>query len=76
MLLIIPYFAFENYYLALAVTLLDAVFVIIIFTYFVSVVRELPFKKMFLEILFMSLGVAAVSFIIGWVTRGVLNIEI
>jgi len=31
--------------------------------------------KTFLEILFISLGVAAVSFIIGWATREVLNIE-
>lgn len=76
LLLIMPYFVFENYYAALAVTLIDAVLVIVIFTFFVAVVKELSFKRMFLEILTISLGVAAVSFVIGWVTREVINIEV
>jgi len=76
LLLIMPYFVFENYYAALAVTLIDAVLVIVIFTFFVAVVKELSFKRMFLEILTISLGVAAVSFVIGWVAREVINIEV
>ncbi|MEM2970573.1 MAG: VIT1/CCC1 transporter family protein [Candidatus Bathyarchaeia archaeon] len=76
LLLTTPYFVFENYYLSLLVTVLDAVLVIIIFSFFVAVVKELSFKKMFFEMLTISLGVAAVSFVIGWVTREVINIEV
>ncbi|MBS7633279.1 VIT1/CCC1 transporter family protein [Candidatus Bathyarchaeota archaeon] len=76
LLLTTPYFVFENYYLSLAVTVLDAVLIIFVFSFFVAVVKELSFKKMFFEILSISLGVAAVSFIIGWITREVINIEI
>ncbi len=75
LLLVIPYFLFPDYYIAIGITLLNAVLVILIFSFFVSVVKELSFRKMFLEILVISLGVAAVSFIIGWATREVLNIE-
>lgn len=75
-LLIIPYFIFANYYMALGATMFVAVSVIFVFTFFVSVVKELSFRKMFFEIIFISLGVAAVSFIIGWITREVLNVEI
>ncbi len=76
LLLVVPYFVFADYYVALGVTLLNAVLVIVVFTFFVSVVKDISFRRMFLEILFISLGVAAVSFVIGWLTRGVLNVEV
>jgi len=76
LLLVIPYFVFANYYVALGVTLLDAVLIILIFTFFVSIVKDLSFRKMFLEILLISLGVAGASYVIGWITRSVLNVGI
>jgi VIT1/CCC1 family predicted Fe2+/Mn2+ transporter len=76
LILIFPYFVFTNYYIALGITILEAILVVLVFTFFISVVKELSFRKMFLEILFISLGVAAVSFIIGWATKQILNIEI
>jgi VIT1/CCC1 family predicted Fe2+/Mn2+ transporter len=76
LILIFPYFAFTNYYIALGITVLEAILVVLVFTFFISVVKELSFRKMFLEILFISLGVAAVSFMIGWATKQVLNIEV
>jgi hypothetical protein len=39
--------------------------VVLFFTFFLSVVKELSFKRLFLEMLFISLGVATVSSIIG-----------
>ena len=74
--LVIPYFIFADYYIALGVTVLDAVLVIFFFTFFISVVKELSFRKMFFEILFISLGIAAISFVIGWATRELLNIGV
>jgi VIT1/CCC1 family predicted Fe2+/Mn2+ transporter len=54
----------------------NAVLVILIFTFFVSVVKEENFKKNFLEMLSISMGVAAVSFLIGMVARKFFNIEV
>ena len=75
LLLVTPYFLFVDYYLALGITVLDAVFVVLFFSYFVSVVKELSFEKMFLEILAISLGVAAVSFVVGWIANQALHVE-
>jgi VIT1/CCC1 family predicted Fe2+/Mn2+ transporter len=42
----------------------------------VSVARDMPFRRRFLEMAGLSMGVAALSFIIGYVVRQVLGIEI
>jgi len=76
LLLVAPYFMFSDYYVALGVTVLNAVLVVLFFSFFVSVVKELSFQRMFLEILSISLGVAAVSFVIGWLAQGFLNIQV
>lgn len=76
LLLVAPYFLLSDYYVALGVTVLDAALVVLFFSFFVSVVKELSFRKMFLEILVISLGVAGVSFIIGWIANQVLAVEI
>ena len=76
LLLIIPYFLLDNYYLALGITIIDAALVVFIFSLFLSIVKELSFKRMFTEILLISLGIAAVSFFIGWLARGLLHVEV
>ena len=76
LLLVVPFFLFGNYYLALGVTVLNAVLVVLVFSFFVSVVKELSFRKMFLQILAISLGVAAVSFVVGWIANQILHAEI
>lgn len=74
LLLIIPYFIFSNCYSALGVTILSALAIIFVFTFFISVVRELSFRKMVLQMMAISLGVAAASFVIGWAARELLDI--
>lgn len=74
--LIIPYFLFANYFVALGITLFNAVVVIYFFTFFVSVVKSQNFKRLFLEMLGISFGVAIISFIIGWIARSVFQIEL
>jgi len=76
LLLVVPYFLLTDYYMSLGVTLSTAVFVVLFFSFFVSVVKELSFRRMFLEMLFIGLGVAAVSFIMGWFAHGFLGTEI
>jgi VIT1/CCC1 family predicted Fe2+/Mn2+ transporter len=74
-LLVLPYFLLTNYYIALLITLLIAVIIILVFAQFVSVVKDMSFKKFFWEMVFISLGVAAISFVIGWAARALLNIQ-
>jgi VIT1/CCC1 family predicted Fe2+/Mn2+ transporter len=57
-------------------TLLGAVMVIFLFTFYISVAKDLPFWKRFGEMLLISLGIAAISFVIGIFIRTVLNINV
>lgn len=76
LLLILPYLIFENYYLCLAITLAVAVAIIAVFNYYISVAKDLPFKRRFFEMAGLSLGVAGLSFVVGLVIREFLGIEI
>ncbi len=77
-LLIIPYLLFpqEGYFWALGVTLLIALFIIAGFNYYTSVVRDRPFRRSFLAMAAISLGVAAVSFGVGLLVKNVLGIDL
>jgi vacuolar iron transporter family protein len=75
-LLILPFLLLANPYIALACTLLGAVGVILFFTFYISVAKDLPFFRRFGEMLAISLGIAAISFMIGMVIRVFLNINV
>jgi len=74
--LVAPYFIFKNYLLALGITLVDAVLVILLFTYFVSVTKETNFKKDFFEMVSLSMGVALISFLIGLALRYFIGVDV
>ena len=74
--LIFPYLMITNIYLALALTLINAVIVIFFFTFYVAVAKGLDFRKRFQEMLGICLGVAAVSFVIGFIVRKSIGVEI
>jgi VIT1/CCC1 family predicted Fe2+/Mn2+ transporter len=74
--LVLPYFIFKSYLLALMTTLIVGVLVILFFNYYVSIARDLPFRKRFLEMTFISLGIAALSFGIGIIIRITLGVDI
>jgi VIT1/CCC1 family predicted Fe2+/Mn2+ transporter len=76
LLLVFPYFIFENYLLALTSTLIIGVLIIFFFNYYVSIAKDLPFKKRFLEMTFLSLGIATLSFGIGIIIRITLGVDI
>ncbi len=75
-ILIAPYLMLQNYMAALALTLISAVSIIFIFNYYISVAKDYNFRARFLEMTLISLGVAALSFVIGYVIRLTLGIEI
>jgi len=67
--LIFPYFFFKNIYFCLGLTIFNAFLLILVFTFYISVVQELNFKIRFLEMTLITFGVAALSFVIGFLVR-------
>lgn len=75
-LLVLPYLLFANIYTCLIITLAVALFIIFIFNYYVSIAKDFSFGKRFLEMAGISLGVAILSFGLGWVIRQTLGVDI
>jgi VIT1/CCC1 family predicted Fe2+/Mn2+ transporter len=74
--LIFPYLIFTNFYFCLGFTILNAIIVIFIFTFYVSVAKDLSFTNRFLEMALISLGIAALTFGIGFLIRIFLNVGV
>lgn len=72
-LLIFPFFVSSSVYAALAWSLVNALIIIALFTFFVSVVRSVSFKPIFTEMALVSFGVAAVSFVVGSIANKLLG---
>lgn len=68
-ILIMPYLLFSNAVLALGVMLLFALLVIALFNYYYAVVSRERFRDRFFEMAALSFGIAAVSFLIGYMLR-------
>ncbi len=75
-LLILPYLVLKSPYHALIFTLTGAVLIIVLFTFYISVAKDLPFWKRLGEMILISLGIAGISFVIGILIRTVLNVTI
>lgn len=74
--LILPYLLLKNPYICLASALMVAVLIIASFNYYISVARDLPFRRRFVEMTVLSLTVAAISFGIGFIMRTVFGVEV
>ncbi|MEA5050170.1 MAG: VIT1/CCC1 transporter family protein [Oscillospiraceae bacterium] len=77
-LMVLPYLLFpaEQYLAALFTMLAIVVLVILVFNYYLSVAKDLDFKKRFFEMAGISLSVAALSFVIGLLAKQLLGIDI
>lgn len=75
LVLIAPYLVLRNYYACLAVTLILGVLVIASFNYYIAVAEDLKFRHRFLEMTLLSLSVAAISFLTGFLLRTLTGIE-
>lgn len=75
-LLILPYFIFSHYAAALAVAIITGIIIIFVFNFYISVAKDLDFKRRFLEMAAISLGVAGLSFLLGVVVRTVFGVDI
>lgn len=74
--MILPYLLFSNILIALGSMIGVVVLIIFIFNYYISVAKDLSFKKRFFEMITISLGVAALSFVIGILVKQILGIDV
>ena len=74
-LMILPYLLISNKFLSLGITLSIVITIIFLFNYYLSVAKDLNFKRRFFEMTFISMGVAAFSFFIGWALKAVLGVD-
>lgn len=75
-ILVAPYLLLENYYLSFGITLLLAITAMGLFNYYMAVAKDLSFLKRFGEMAGLSLGVAALSFGVGYFLRVVLKVQL
>ncbi|MCD6356915.1 MAG: VIT1/CCC1 transporter family protein [Anaerolineaceae bacterium] len=64
-MLVLPYMLTTHYYISLAWTIVNAILIIAVFNYYISVAKGYNFRQRFLEMASISLGVALFSFGIG-----------
>jgi len=76
LVLVLPFLLLENLFIALACTLTGALVVILIFTFYISVARATSFKRSYVEMAAISMGVAAASFFIGLFLRRVVGVDV
>jgi len=74
--IVAPYFAGNNVYISLASSILIASIIIGGLTFYTSVVREIRWRREFIEMITLTMGVALISFLIGYIVRITFNIEV
>ncbi|MBC8436600.1 MAG: VIT1/CCC1 transporter family protein [Candidatus Omnitrophica bacterium] len=73
--LIFPFLVFKNLFFCLGVSITNAIIVILLFTFYISVARGISFRKRFFEMALISLGVAALSFALGFFIKSFLHLD-
>lgn len=74
--LVLPYFLLDNPYVSLSIMLVVTILIIAAYTYYISVAKDISFKKRFVEMAVISLTVALISFGIGMIIKTVFNVEL
>lgn len=75
-LLILPFMLLDALFAALGITFVMAILIIAAFNFYISVAKDLPFGRRFWEMVIISLGVAAFTFVVGYLIRIVLGVEV
>lgn len=76
LILISPYLFLTNFILSLIMTLFLSVLLVIIFNYYISIAKNLEFKKRFIEMLIIISSVSFISFLIGVLIKKFLGLNI
>lgn len=75
-ILVIPFLFLKNIYFALSISIFNSIFLIFLFSFYISIVKDVNFKERFLEMILLTLGVAIVNFFIGFLVKKFLGLEI
>ncbi len=75
LLLVAPFLLLSNVYLSLSLSVAASIAVILLFTFYISVAKDLSFRRRFGEMAGISLGVAAFTFLIGFLIQGYLGVS-
>ncbi len=74
--LVLPYFLFTDVHYALGAMLVITLLIIAAYNYYISVAKSVSFKKRFLSMAFISLGVAVISFGIGYFVKAYFGVDV
>ncbi|HKJ41015.1 MAG TPA: VIT1/CCC1 transporter family protein [Sunxiuqinia sp.] len=74
--LVAPYLIFTSPFVALIVAVIDSVFVVFIYSYYISVANDQPFRKRFWEMVVLSTVVGLISFGLGYLVRILFGINV
>ena len=75
MILIMPFLLITSKFIALGITLFLAILIIFAFNYYIAIAKDLSFKERFTEMTVISLGVAAISFLIEYALKFILGVD-
>lgn len=74
--LVAPYLIFKSPFVALIVALIDSILIVFLFTYYLSVANDQPFRKRFVEMVALSTVVGLISFGLGYLVRLMFGIDV
>ncbi|MDD2306592.1 MAG: VIT1/CCC1 transporter family protein [Prolixibacteraceae bacterium] len=74
--LVAPFLIFSSVFIGLLVALFDSILIVFLFTYYISVANDQPFRKRFLEMVVLSSVVGLISFGLGYVVRIFFGIDV
>lgn len=74
--LVAPYLIFTSPFMALIVAVIDSVLVVFLYSYYISVANDQPFRKRFAEMVVLSTVVGLVSFGLGYLVRVLFGIDV
>ena len=74
--LVAPYFVFHSVFIGLLAALFNSILIVFLFTYYISVANDQPFRKRFLEMVILSTVVGLISFGLGYIVRILFGIQV
>ncbi|MBI5412234.1 VIT1/CCC1 transporter family protein [Candidatus Peregrinibacteria bacterium] len=69
LILVAPYFILSDFYFALLFTVINALLIILAFTFYTSVIENASFRRRFLEMAILSFSVMTITFLIGFLVN-------
>lgn len=74
-LLIMPFIFISNVFIAMSLMLCTTILIIAFYTFYISTAKNTKFWPKFIEMALISLTVAAISFVVGWIVRTYIGVD-